>query len=68
MFLGILIGLLAPILGTWVVLTDNAWISWLKYVTPYYYLVEDNYLFLLIFGLAGLVLAAAAAIFNRREF
>ncbi|MDQ0430159.1 MULTISPECIES: ABC transporter permease [Caryophanaceae] len=68
MFLGILIGLLAPILGAWIALTDNTWISWLKFASPYYYLVEDNYLFLIIFCLAGLMLAAAATIFNRREF
>lgn len=68
MFLGILIGLLFPILSLWLVVTDKNWISWLKFSSPYYYLVADNYLFLIIFGLAGLILAAAMAIFNRREF
>ncbi|ALS77283.1 hypothetical protein FQ085_13825 [Planococcus sp. ANT_H30] len=68
MFLGILVGLLFPILSLWLVFTDNNWISWLKFASPYYYLVADNYLFLIIFGLAGLILAAAMAIFNRREF
>ncbi|WP_251476354.1 ABC transporter permease [Planococcus sp. NCCP-2050] len=68
MFLGIVIGLLFPALGAWLVFTDNPWFSWLKFASPYYYLMEDTYQFLIIFGLAGLLLAAAALIFNRREF
>ncbi|MDN5710660.1 MAG: ABC transporter permease [Planococcus sp. (in: firmicutes)] len=68
MFLGILIGMLFPIVSLWIVFTGNKWISWLKFGNPYYYLVEDNYLFFVIFGLAGLIMAAAMAIFNRREF
>ncbi len=68
MFLGVLIGLLSPILGFWFVLTNNVWISWLKFASPYYYLTENNYLFLVVFGLAGILLTAASLIFKGREF
>lgn len=67
MFLGVLLGIALPILGVWVAFTNNLWVSWLKFVSPYYYLINDDYSFLVIFGLAGLVLAVALALFNRRE-
>ncbi|MEW9110749.1 ABC transporter permease subunit [Cytobacillus gottheilii] len=68
MFLGILLGIAFPIFGMWITFTSNEWVSWLKYVTPFYYLEHDNYLFLIINLLAAFLLFISAAIFTRREF
>lgn len=67
MFLGVVAGLAIPLLGIWVVFSNNHWIAWLKYISPYYYLFNDDYSFLVIFGLAAVVLLAALLLFRRRE-
>ncbi|MGG1487186.1 hypothetical protein ABEI56_24515 [Peribacillus castrilensis] len=67
MFLGIMVGLAFPIIGLWVSFTSNVWVSWIKYITPYYYLIREDYTFLVIVILAGIMLVIANLIFKRRE-
>ncbi|CAM3990682.1 ABC transporter permease [Mesobacillus zeae] len=67
MFLGIVVGILVPIMGFWLTLTENVWVSWIKYITPFYYLDQDGYTFLVTFLFSGLLLFAAGLIFNRRD-
>ncbi|MBP3041060.1 hypothetical protein J9303_16460 [Bacillaceae bacterium Marseille-Q3522] len=67
MFIGIITGLLFPILGLWAAYSTNFWAKPLKYLTPYYYLVRDDYTFLVIFLLAALMVLLAILLFKRRE-
>ncbi|PAK39211.1 ABC transporter permease subunit [Peribacillus simplex] len=67
MFLGIMVGVAFPIIGLWVSFTSNVWVSWMKFITPYYYLIREDYSFLVIFILAGIMLVIANLIFKRRE-
>ncbi|WP_026672966.1 ABC transporter permease [Alkalihalobacterium bogoriense] len=67
MFLGIIIGVVAPIFGFWFSLTSNTWIGSMKYLTPYYYLVRDDFTFVIILLLAGSMLLIANQVFKRRE-
>lgn len=67
MFLGIVIGLIFPILGVWIAFTSNVWVSWMKFITPFYYLERDDYTFFVIVLLAGIMLWIANLIFKRRE-
>jgi len=67
MFLGIVVGLAFPILGLWVNFTSNVWVSWTKFISPYYYLIREDYTFLVIVLLAGIMLITANLIFKRRE-
>ncbi|MFS0765564.1 hypothetical protein ABC374_19170 [Peribacillus sp. 1P06PB] len=67
MFLGIMVGVAFPIIGLWVSFTSNVWVSWMKFITPYYYLIREDYTFLVIFILAGIMLVIANLIFKRRE-
>ncbi|MBK3495827.1 ABC transporter permease subunit [Viridibacillus sp. YIM B01967] len=68
MFLGIVIGLAFPIFGLWVSSTSNVWVSWMKFIIPYYYLFENDYTYWLIILLAGIMLVIANIIFKRREY
>ncbi|WP_166240268.1 ABC transporter permease [Paenibacillus turpanensis] len=68
MFIGVVIGLSLPGFGFWLNYTSNMWLSWIKYVMPYYYLMRDDYSFLVIIVLAGLMLGAAQLVFHRRDF
>ncbi|MGY3312967.1 ABC-2 type transport system permease protein [Peribacillus simplex] len=67
MFLGIMVGLAFPIIGFWVSFTSNVWVSWMKFITPYYYLIREDYTFLVIVLFTGIMLVIANLIFNRRE-
>jgi len=67
MFLGIIGSIIFPILGGWLVLTTNPAISWLKYVTPYYYFDKSEYTFVVVLVLAGLLVYLANLVFKRRE-
>ncbi|KOR86114.1 hypothetical protein AM233_20410 [Bacillus sp. FJAT-22058] len=67
MFLGIMVGVAFPIIGLWVSFTSNVWVSWMKFITPYYYLIREDYTFLVIVILAGIMLVIANLIFKRRE-
>ena len=67
MFIGAIGGILIPVFGIWVVFTNNSWVGWLKFVSPYYYLINDDYSFLVIVVLAGILLMASIALFQRRE-
>ncbi|WP_235749549.1 hypothetical protein [Neobacillus bataviensis] len=67
MFLGVVAGLTLPILGFWLVFTSNIWVKWAKFITPFYYLEREDFTFLVIFLLAGMMLFFANFVFNRRE-
>lgn len=67
MFLGMVIGIVFPIFGFWVTLTSNVFVNWIKFFTPYYYLERDDYSFLLIDVLAGIMILLANLAFKRRE-
>ncbi|MEZ0117869.1 UNVERIFIED_ORG: ABC-2 type transport system permease protein [Heyndrickxia coagulans] len=67
MFLSVILGIAFPIVGIWLALTSKAWIAWLKYITPYYYLKRDDWTCLVIVLIAGLMLVIANAVFGRRE-
>jgi ABC-2 type transport system permease protein len=67
MFLGIIIGLAFPLVGLWISFTSNEWISWLKFITPFYYLERDDYTLLIILIFSGFMLFIAHLLFERRE-
>lgn len=67
MFLGVVIGLIFPIFAFWAAFSSNVWVSWMKFINPYYYLNRDDYTFLVIVLLAGIMLFIANLIFKRRE-
>ena len=67
MFLGILISILAPILGFWAAFSDKWFLIPFKFMLPYYYVVKSN--FFLIFPLligVGLLLCSYF-IFKRKD-
>lgn len=66
MFLSIVLGIAFPIFNSWTVFTSNAWVSWMKYPLPFYYIDERNFNFIGILLLVGVILFIAVAIFNRR--
>ena len=67
MFLGIMIGLAFPVFGLWVSFTTNEWISWLKFIMPFYYLEREDFSLLVIIIFSGLMLLIANLIFKRRD-
>lgn len=67
MFLGNILGLMLPAFGFWAAFSPNGWVNWMKYLIPFYYLERDDFTFLVILGLAGMMLLAANAVFRRRE-
>ncbi|MGG0739607.1 ABC transporter permease [Niallia taxi] len=67
MFFGIISSLIFPIIGGWLVLTSNPAISWIKYITPYYYMEKEDYKFLVIFVFAAVLIYLADLVFKRRE-
>ncbi|MFS0594910.1 ABC transporter permease subunit [Cytobacillus horneckiae] len=67
MFLGIIFGLSFPAVGIWLAFTSNTWVSWIKFITPYYYLFNEDYTFVMNVILAVIMLAIANQIFKRRE-
>lgn len=67
MFLGIIIGLSFPVFGLWFSFTTNEWVSWLKFLTPFYYLFREDYTLLVIILFSGLMLFIAHLMFERRE-
>lgn len=67
MFLGIIIGLVFPVFGLWVSFTSNSWVSWIKFITPFYYLEREDFTLLAIFILSVLMLFMAHLLFERRE-
>ncbi|MDL4840571.1 ABC transporter permease [Aquibacillus rhizosphaerae] len=67
MFLGVIIGIIFPIIGFWITFTSNIWLTWMKFMTPFYYLERDDYTFFVIILLAGMMLFIANLIFRRRE-
>lgn len=62
---GILIGLALPILGFWIA-TTPAWYGLFKWLNPYYYLLRDDYTFLLILVEAACLFVLSHVFFRRR--
>jgi ABC-2 type transport system permease protein len=67
MFLGVIIGLIFPILSFWLTITSNKWFSWMKYGNPHYYLNREDFTFLVIPVLAGLMVSISYLLFKRRD-
>lgn len=67
MFLGVIIGLIFPILSFWLTFTSNAWFSWMKYGNPHYYLNREDFSYLVIPVLAVLIITIAYILFKRRD-
>lgn len=67
MFVGILLGILCPILGFWAAFSSNWYLLPFKYLLPYYYVVESNGYLVIPFVIGILFLAASYFMFNRRD-
>jgi ABC-2 type transport system permease protein len=67
MFLGVIVGLMFPALSFWLVFTSNPWFSWMKYLNPYYYLNREDFTFLVILLLAGMMIGLTHLLFRRKE-
>ncbi|MDM5292012.1 hypothetical protein QUF81_01825 [Peribacillus simplex] len=67
MFLGILISILAPILGFWAAFSDKWFLIPFKFILPYYYVVKSNYflIFPLLIGITFLLFSYL--IFKRKD-
>jgi ABC-2 type transport system permease protein len=67
MFLGILIGILAPILGLWSSFSSKWFLVPFKYLLPYYYLIQSKgfLIFPLLFG--AMLLFGSYLIFQRKD-
>ncbi|KIL51064.1 ABC transporter permease [Jeotgalibacillus campisalis] len=67
MFLGVIVGIAFPIIGIWLVFGSDSWFSSIKFVMPYYYLLNDDFTYLLILLLAAALIGIATQLFKRRE-
>lgn len=67
-FVGIFLAIMIPILSIWSMFSKAWYITWLKYLTPYYYLLDSQFKFLIIllFGIA--MTFVAGLLFERRDF
>lgn len=68
MFLGITVSLFLPGLSFWSILSDKFYISWLKFLTPYYYFELDSPFKFFPLLLAVILLAISLYFFKRRDF
>lgn len=67
MFLGVIVGLIFPILSFWLTFTSNYWFSWLRFMNPHYYLNREDFTFLFIPVMAVLMVMLAYLLFRRRD-
>lgn len=67
MFLGIIISILAPILGFWGAFSEKWFLIPFKFILPYYYVVKSNFFMIvpLLIGITFLLLSNF--IFNRKD-
>jgi len=67
MFLGILLGILFPILGLWAAFSDKWYLLPFKYLLPYHYVVESNFYLVGPFLIGILLVATSYIIFKRKD-
>ena len=68
MFLGIAIALLLPAITGWAVLSNQFYIKWFKYVSPYYYLsIDQPFSKLALLLLASILLALSLFFFRKKD-
>ncbi len=67
MFVGILLGILCPVLGFWAAFSNIWYLLPFKYLLPYYYVVASGGYLVVPFLLGLLFLAASYFMFNRRD-
>lgn len=67
MFLGVIIGIVYPAISVWSIFSDSWYIKWFRFLSPYYYISEESYLFLVNFGLAALIVLVSTDLFKRRD-
>lgn len=67
MFLGVIIGIVYPAISVWSIFSDSWYIKWFRFFSPYYYIYEESYLFLVNFGLSALLVIVSIFLFNRRD-
>ncbi|MCP3740294.1 ABC transporter permease [Rossellomorea sp. BNER] len=67
MFFGIIFALLFPALSVWSIYTDRIYISWFKFITPYYYSSLGEYYILINLIYAACLLLLAIWFFKRRD-
>ncbi|SDO21946.1 ABC transporter permease [Alkalicoccus daliensis] len=68
MFLGIILAFTIPVLSVWAVLSENIYINWFKFFTPYYYFQFDFIYMAIPFLIGLLLLALSTKIFQGRDF
>ncbi len=67
-FLSMLFGIAIPTLSLWAIFSDKWYISYFKYVTPYYYVYKESMFFLVNFAFVALLIVMTIFIFKRRDF
>lgn len=67
MFLGVLIGIVYPAISVWSIFSSSWAIKRFKFLSPYYYISVESYLFLVNFGMAALLVIVSVFLFKRRD-
>ena len=67
MFIGVMAGIAFPFFGFWAAFLQDSWYSALRFLSPYTYLIRDDYTFLVVFIGSAAMLLAANELFKRRE-
>ncbi|GEL67095.1 hypothetical protein MPS01_12500 [Marinilactibacillus psychrotolerans] len=65
-FIGLIIGIMFPITGLWVTLSDK-WYSSFKYLFPYEYILKGGYLIVVPVLISIIYLSIAVFSFSRKE-
>ncbi|ANF38671.1 ABC transporter permease subunit [Bacillus velezensis] len=67
MFFSIIFSLVFPAISLWALFSSNGWISWFKYLTPFYYSYLGGYFILINLVYATIILYVAIVLFKRRD-
>lgn len=67
MFFGIIFALVFPLISFWAIYDDNKYISWFKFITPYYYSTLGSYYILINLVFAAVLLLLAIGLFKRSD-
>lgn len=67
-FMSLLLGIAIPLGNLWIVFSEKWYANVLQYLTPYYYIIKESYLFLVNFGFAIAFLLVTLLLLNRRDF
>ncbi|MGM0890636.1 MAG: hypothetical protein ACQEW5_27835 [Bacillota bacterium] len=67
MFFGIIFALVFPVISLWSIYGDRDYISWFKFLTPYYYSTLGSYFIFINLFYAAALLFIATELFKRRD-